>query len=314
MQMDRKPGPNDACWCGSGRKYKKCHQAQDQAGAQGVVEAPAATPRRDPLHLNEEERDCMRRACAFNAQLMDYIRDYVKPGITTGEIDQLVHDYTVQHGHKPATLGYRGFTKSCCTSVNEVICHGIPGPLMLKEGDIINVDLTSIVDGWYGDQSETLMVGDVSDEALRVTQCSFDAMWAAIDALTPGCKVKEIGRAIQRVAKAEGFSVVKEFFGHGIGKRFHQRPHIPHFAENNHGNEVLEPGMCFTIEPMINVGSWRSEIDRADGWTAYTIDGKLSAQFEHTILMTEKGPEVMTLTRRGPQRGHKFTNQQTANA
>ena len=153
-----------------------------------------------------------------------------------------------------------------------------------------------------------------NDTSMRVTQCSFDAMWAAIEALTPGCKVKEIGRAIQRVAKAAGFSVVKEFFGHGIGKRFHQRPHIPHFAENSHGNEVLEPGMCFTIEPMINVGSWRSEVDRADGWTAYTADRKLSAQFEHTILMTEKGPEVMTLTKRGPQRGHKFTNRQPANA
>ncbi|MCA8919310.1 MAG: methionyl aminopeptidase [Planctomycetes bacterium] len=305
---DRKLGPNDPCHCGSGKKYKKCHQAQDQSASQGAP-APAKTEaRRDPLILNEEEREGMRKACAFNASVMDYIRDLVKPGMTTGAIDTLVHDYTVEHGHTPATLGYRGFTKSCCTSVNDVICHGIPGPLVLKDGDIVNVDLTSIVDGWYGDQSETLFIGDVSDLAVAVTQCSFDAMWSAIDALEPGCKVKEIGRAIQKVAKASGFSVVKDFFGHGIGRRFHQRPHVPHFAENRHGSEILRPGMCFTIEPMINTGTWRAVIDESDGWTAYTTDGGLSAQFEHTILMTETGPEVMTLTKHGPQRGHHFTS------
>jgi methionyl aminopeptidase len=133
-------------------------------------------------------------------------------------------------------------------------------------------------------------------------------MWLAIDALTPNCKVIEIGRAISRRAKQDDFSVVEEFFGHGIGKRFHQRPHIPHYPDKRHGGEILRPGMCFTIEPMINVGTWRSRIDSRDGWTAYTLDGKLSAQFEHTILMTESGPEVMTLTRNGPRRGHKFSN------
>lgn len=307
---DRKLGPNDPCWCKSGRKYKKCHQAEDLAKVAGAVVPPKVEVRRDPLLLDEAERDGMRKACAFNAELMDYIRDFIKPGVTTGEIDQLVHDYTADHGHIPATLGYRGFSKSCCTSVNNVICHGIPGELMLKEGDIINVDLTSIVQGWFGDQSETFFVGDVADDAVRVTQASFDGMWAAIDAITPGCKVKEIGRAIQRVAKAEGFSVVKDFFGHGIGKRFHQRPHIPHFPENRHGSEVLAPGMCFTIEPMINTGSWKATVDERDGWTAYTIDGGLSAQFEHTILMTESGPEVLTLTKRGPQKGHSFKSPQ----
>ena len=311
---DQKLGPNDPCWCGSGRKYKKCHQAEDQAKVQGVVVPPKKEAKRDPLILDEDERNGMRKAGAFNAELMDYIREYVKPGITTGEIDQLVHDYTIDHGHIPATLGYRGFTKSCCTSVNDIICHGIPGSLKLKEGDIINVDLTSIVDGWFGDQSETFFCGEVSDLAVRVTQASFDGMWAAIDALTPGCKVKEIGRAIQKIAKAEGFSVVKDFFGHGIGRRYHQRPHVPHFAENRHGSEILRPGMCFTIEPMINTGTWRARVDENDGWTAYTVDGGLSAQFEHTILMTEGGPEVLTLTKHGPQKGHKFKSPQPVSA
>ncbi|MCB9895317.1 MAG: methionyl aminopeptidase [Planctomycetes bacterium] len=303
---DKKLGPNDPCWCGSGKKYKKCHQGQDQSAGAGKFEAPQQVRRSDPLLLDESDREKMRAAGAFNAELMDYVRDFVKPGITTGDIDKLVYDYTTQHGHTCATLGYRGFTKSCCTSVNDVICHGIPGPRVLNEGDIVNVDLTTIVDGWHGDQSESLFVGEVSEEAARVTQCSFDAMWLAIDALSPNCKVIEIGRAIKRRADQDGFSVVKEFFGHGIGKRFHQRPHIPHYPDKHHGSEILAPGMCFTIEPMINVGTWRSVVDRADGWTAYTTDGKLSAQFEHTILMTEKGPEVLTLTKRGPQRGHKF--------
>jgi methionyl aminopeptidase len=303
---DKKLGPNDACWCGSGKKYKKCHQGQDQSGKPGRVETPQQVRRGDPLLLELPERDKMRKAGAFNAELMDYIRDYIKPGITTGEIDQLVHDYTTDHGHTCATLGYRGYPKSCCTSVNDVICHGIPGGQVLKDGDIINVDLTTIVDGWHGDQSETFLVGEVSDEALRVTQCSFDAMWLAIDALSPNCKVIEIGRAIKRRADQDDLTVVKEFFGHGIGKRFHQRPHVPHYPDKHHGSEILPPGMCFTIEPMINAGTWRSVVDRSDGWTAYTTDGKLSAQFEHTILMTETGPEVLTLTKRGPQRGHKF--------
>jgi len=303
-------GPNDPCHCGSGKKYKKCHMSADRAGAR--FEPPKQIQRRDPLILNEEERDGMRRAGAFNAATLDLVRDFIKPGITTGDIDKLVHEHTVAHGHTPATLGYEGshgsppFPASCCTSVNHVVCHGIPGDLVLKEGDIVNVDLTTIVDGWHGDQSETFLVGEVSEEALLVTQCSFDSMWAAIDAIKPHSKVIEIGRAISQHARRVGCSVVKEYQGHGIGRLFHQRPHIPHFPDTYHGQQILEPGMCFTIEPMINAGTWKTVKDRRDGWTVYTADGRLSGQFEHTILMTETGPEVLTLTKNGPRKGHKF--------
>jgi methionyl aminopeptidase len=280
---------------------------QEQSAAQ--AEPPRVPERRDPLLLNETERDGMRKAGKFNAQLLDEVRAFIRPGISTKQIDDLVRTYTRDHGHICATLGYRGtYPAHCCTSVNHVICHGIPGPYELKEGDIINVDLTTIVEGWHGDQSETFLMGKVSDEALRVVQCSFDSMWGAIDALTPNCRVIEIARAVTRRAKQDGFSVVKDFFGHGVGRKFHQRPHIPHSIDKRHGSEVLQPGMCFTIEPMINVGTWRARMDAHDGWTAYTADGKLSAQFEHTILMTETGPEVLTLTSKGPRPGHKFAN------
>jgi methionyl aminopeptidase len=301
-----KLGPNDVCWCGSGRKYKKCHMGAE--AAPGAVEPPRPRGKRDPLILNELERDAMRKAGRVNAELMDQVRDFIKPGITTRDIDELVSSWTTRNGHKCATLGYRGFPANCCTSPNEVVCHGIPGDYLLRDGDIINVDLTTIVDGWHGDQSETFMVGDVGDDARRLMQCSFDSMWLAIESIRPYSKVIEIGRAVTRHARKYGFSVVEDYQGHGIGRAFHQRPHIPHFPDNYHGQQVLEPGMCFTIEPMINAGTRRTVLDRRDGWTVYTADGELSAQFEHTILMGEDGPEVLTLTRNGPQRGHRFVS------
>jgi methionyl aminopeptidase len=300
-----KLGPNDACWCGSGKKYKKCHQGADQS-AQPAVVTPVVAEKRNPLILNEDERNSMRKACAFNAQLTDEVRQIVREGITARQIDDFVRDYTRQHGHRCATMGYKNYPAHCCISVNHVVCHGIPNDYALRNGDILNVDLTTVVDGWFGDQSETFLVGEVSDDARRLVQATFDSMWAAIDAIKPFSKVIEIGRAITQHARQHDFAVVKEYQGHGIGKQFHQRPHIPHFPDHYHGQQVLEPGMCFTIEPMLSQGTWRTVLDRRDGWTVYTADGKLSAQFEHTILMTETGPEVMTLTRNGPQRGHKF--------
>jgi len=280
----------------------------------GREEAPA-TGKRNPLVLNEAEREGMRKAGRANAELLDHVRDMIRPGLSTSEINKFVHEWTIGHGYRPATLGYRNrrglpdFPASCCTSPNHVVCHGIPGDYVLQEGDIINVDLTTVVDGWHGDQSETFFVGAVSDEALELVQCSFDSMWAAIDAIRPYSKVIEIGRVISHMAKERGFSVVKEYQGHGVGREFHQKPHVPHFPDPYHGQQVLEPGMCFTIEPMINQGTWKTVMDRRDGWTVYTADGKLSAQFEHTILMTESGPEVLTLAQRGPRRGHKFVRQ-----
>ncbi|QDU98720.1 type I methionyl aminopeptidase [Lignipirellula cremea] len=258
------------------------------------------------LKLKEPQRDRMRAACSFNAQVLDMVRSRLQPGVTTEEIDNWVHTYTLDHGHTPACLGYLGFPKSCCTSVNDVICHGIPGPYRLQEGDIVNIDLTSIVDGWHGDQSETFLIGEVSDEARQVTQCSFDALYAAIDALQPNCRISEIGKAIVAVARQFKFSVVQEYVGHGLGRQFHQEPSIPHYPTPESRLQRLAPGICFTIEPMINVGGRNTTLDRGDGWTVRTKDGTLSAQFEHTILMTEDGPEILTLTADGPQKGHQF--------
>ncbi len=258
------------------------------------------------LKLLEVERDWMRVASQFNARLMDFIRPHVRAGVTTGEIDKLVHDYTLDHGRTPACLGYQGFSKSCCTSINEVICHGIPGPRVLEPGDIINIDLTTIVDGWFGDQSETFLIGEVSDEARHVSQCALDCLYAGIEATRPGGRVADIGKAIVDTAHRRGYSVVREYVGHGIGRQFHQDPSIPHFPTLQSHRDRIEPGMCFTIEPMVNVGRREAELDKDDGWTVRTKDRSLTAQFEHTILMTEEGPEILTLTQDGPQRGHKF--------
>jgi len=261
---------------------------------------------RERVLLNERERDCMRRACRFNAELMDYVRTQVRAGITTNEIDRIVHEYTLDHGHIPACLGYRGFPKSTCTSVNDVVCHGIPGAYVLKESDIVNVDLTTIVDGWFGDQSETFILGNVTDEARMLTQVAFDSLYIGIDAVKPFGRVVDIGRAIERHAHSYRFSVVREYQGHGIGQQFHLDPGIPHYVVKGGTSSPILPGMCFTVEPMINAGTWKTVIDPIDKWTVRTYDRRLSAQFEHTILVTEKGPEILTLTQNGPQRGHKF--------
>ncbi len=254
----------------------------------------------------------MRAAGRFNAQLMDFIRPNVVEGVATEELDKLVHDYTLDHGHKPACLGYPGdkypFPNSCCISVNDVICHGIPGRYVLKSGDIVNVDLTSIVEGWHGDQSETFLIGNVHQEARLVTQCAFESLYLAIDSISSGCQVSNIGSTIVEHVHQNfpGFGVVDKYIGHGIGRKFHQPPNIPHVPNRTSRQERLYAGMCFTIEPMINGGSARTVSDPTDGWTVRTADGKISAQFEHTILMTEDGPEILTTTKDGPRPGYSF--------
>lgn len=258
------------------------------------------------MTLNEEERESMRAAGRFNAQLMDHVRNFVTPGITTGEIDRIVVEYTRDHGHRAATLGYHNYPKSCCTSINEVICHGIPDDTELKPGDIVNVDLTTIVDGWFGDQSETFLIGECSDEAIGVAQAAHDCLYLGIEATTAGGRVADIGRAIVTEAHARGYSVVREFVGHGVGRKFHQDPSIPHYPNRQAYLDRLLPGMCFTIEPMINVGTHLTVLDKRDGWTVRTKDGKLSAQFEHTVLMTEDGPEILTCTQNGPRKGDRL--------
>ena len=252
----------------------------------------------------------MRAAGRFNAQLMDFVRSKIRPGITTQQIDDWVVEYTHDHGHIAACLNYPGekspFPKSSCTSVNEVVCHGIPGEYVLQDGDIVNIDLTTIVDGWHGDQSETFAIGAVDQNSLQLMQSSFDALYLAIDALRPNCRVSVIGDSIVKHIKDNyGFGVVEKYVGHGIGQDFHQLPNIPHVPTRQSRHDILAPGVCFTIEPMINAGTKRTMLLR-DGWTVLTADRQRSAQFEHTILMNENGPEILTLTKDGPQKGHRF--------
>lgn len=259
-----------------------------------------------PPIYNREEREKLREASRFNAELMDFVRPKVVAGVTTDEINTLVEEYTRDHGHIPACLGYHGFPKTLCTSINEVVCHGIPDETVLKEGDIINVDMSTIVNGFYGDQSETILIGEVSDEARHLVQMTFDSLFAGIHAIKPQGRVYDIGKAIQDLVAPTGLSIVKDYQGHGIGKAFHQEPGIPHYPLPTSKKDIIRPGMCFTIEPMLNVGTHRTEVDQVDLWTVRTSDRKLSAQFEHTILMTEEGPEILTLTQNGPQEGHQF--------
>ena len=261
--------------------------------------------KKTPIYT-ESDREGLRRAGRFNAQVMDFIRPHVKEGITTDQLDALIHDYTVGNGHIPACKGYKGFPKSICTSINEVVCHGIPDNRALKSGDIVNVDITTIVDGWYGDQSETFFIGEPPAVARRLVQVTFESLHVGICAIKPHGRVVDIGRAIYEFARSRGFEVVRKYQGHGIGREFHQEPGIPHVPHPQSAREIVRPGMCFTIEPMLNVGTWETVQDKKDGWTVRTKDGSLSAQFEHTIFMNEDGPEILTLTEHGPQAGYEF--------
>jgi methionyl aminopeptidase len=259
-----------------------------------------------PLYHRLDDVAGLRAAGTFNASVLDHVRPFVKPGVSTNTLDQLIDEYTRDNGHVPACHGYHGFPKSTCTSVNEVVCHGIPNDRPLRSGDIVNIDCTSIVDGWYGDASETFLVGDCSPAARELVQTAFDAMWVGIRALRPYGTVLDIGNAIARFGMERRVGVVESFQGHGIGRRFHQDPGIPHTPLREARNRVLTPGVCFTVEPMINAGGKETDGPLGDGWTVITRDRSLSAQFEHQILMTETGPEILTLTQHGPQEGHQF--------
>ena len=240
----------------------------------------------------------MRKAGRLAAQTLDMITEHVRPGITTEELDKLCHDFIIDHGAIPAPLNYKGFPKSICTSVNHVVCHGIPGPKKLQNGDIINIDVTVIVDGWHGDTSRMYYAGDkIPRKAQLLVDATYEAMMEGIKILRPGVTVGDIGHAIQTFAEAKRFSVVRDFCGHGIGQIFHAPPAILHYGTPGQG-EILEPGMFFTIEPMINTGDYRIKVLN-DGWTAVTRDKSLSAQFEHSIGITEDGYEIFTLSPAG---------------
>ena len=244
-----------------------------------------------------QELDGMRRAGAFNGELMDYLRPYVKAGITTEKLNTLAYDYTIQNGHIPACLGYHGFPKSLCSSINNVVCHGIPSATdILKEGDIVNVDLTTIVDGFYGDSSETFLIGYVSSRARKLVAVTARALVMAIEGVEPGMPLSTIGDIIQPFVQSHGYSVVREYTGHGVGREFHENFSVFHHRTRECDQVVLRPGMTFTIEPMINMGKQTVVTDKQDKWTVRTKDKSLSAQFEHTIAVTETGLEVLTLT------------------
>lgn len=254
-----------------------------------------------PIH-GPEAFEKMREAGNLAARCLDMITPEIIPGVSTQKIDDLVHAFIINNSAVPATLGYRGYPKSCCTSVNEVICHGIPAESeILKEKDIINVDVTVILDGWYGDTSRMFIVGGKTfGQRKKLVDATFDAMWAGINQVKPGATLGDVGAAIQKVADKGRFSVVTEFAGHGVGQQFHEPPTVVHTGQAGAG-VVLHPGMIFTIEPMLNVGKPGSRLGR-DGWRASTRDGKPSAQFEHTIGVTNNGFEVFTLSPKGLDR------------
>jgi methionyl aminopeptidase len=259
------------------------------------VQAPEAR-RSIKLH-GPEEFAAMRRAGRLAAATLDFIVPYVQPGVATGELDRLCHEYIVSHGAIPAPLGYRGFPKSICTSINHVVCHGIPGDRRLDSGDIVNIDVTVILDGWHGDTSRMYPVGDVKILPRKLCEVTWEAMMRGIAAVKPGAHLGDIGHAIQIYAEANRFSIVRDFCGHGLGRIFHDAPNVLHYGRPGTGPQLRE-GMFFTIEPMVNAGGWQVKI-LADGWTAVTKDRSLSAQFEHSIGVTADGAEIFTLSPAG---------------
>jgi methionyl aminopeptidase len=253
-----------------------------------------AEDRRIKIHP-EEAFAAMRKAGKLAAEVLDFITPHVRPGVTTDELDRLCHGFIVDHGAVPAPLNYRGFPRSICTSINHVVCHGIPGDRKLVEGDIVNIDITVILDGWHGDTSRMFLVGErVPLKARRLVEVTYEAMMRGIAVVRPGVPIGAIGEAIQTYAEAQRFSVVRDFCGHGLGRIFHDAPSILHFGEADRG-PVMREGMFFTVEPMINAGRFEVKI-LSDGWTAVTKDRSLSAQFEHTVGVTKDGHEIFTLS------------------
>jgi len=240
-----------------------------------------------------KEIEAMRAACRVAAETLVFVGEKLRPGMTTREIDEIVHEDTLRRGGFPAPLNYHGFPKSVCTSVNDVVCHGIPGDEVLRTGDIINVDVTTIYGGFHGDTSATFYIGIPSLEARHVVETARKALDLGIREVREGARLGDVGAAIQEYVEAEGCSVVRDFVGHGIGRKFHEPPQVKHFGKRGTG-ERLKAGMIFTIEPMVNVGGWEVSIDPVDKWTVRTADGSISAQFEHTCLVTKNGVEVLT--------------------
>ncbi|MGA1743076.1 MAG: type I methionyl aminopeptidase [Ilumatobacteraceae bacterium] len=302
------PLANDQCWCGSGRKYKRCHKPLEGRVLKGVVSPMRSVPdniAKPPYALTGQVKRRpespvkspdviarMRRAGATAAEVLRLAGEMVGPGITTEEIDVYVHELCIARGAYPSPLNYQHFPKSVCTSVNEVICHGIPDSRELEDGDIVNLDVTCYLDGVHGDTNATFAVGHISDEDRQLINVTEECTWLGIAAVKPNAPLSDIGRAIESHAKKHRYGVVKAFIGHGIGEQFHTDIQILHYYEPRN-NMLMRPGMTFTIEPMITLGSDKHRM-WDDEWTAVTIDGKRTAQFEHTVLVTDDGVEVLT--------------------
>lgn len=286
---------NESCWCGSGKKYKKCHLAFDERlnSIKFNIFKGQERPSKRIIN-NESDIEGIRKSGVINTAALDLAASMIKPGIDTLSINNAVHDFIVSKGGIPACLNYEGFPKSICISLNDVVCHGIPSAkTILQEGDIVNVDITTILDGYYADASRMFMIGEVSPLAERLVRVTKECMELGIEAARPWHFVGDIGAAVEKHAKENGYSVVTDFGGHGVGKAFHLEPYVDHVGDIDTGM-LLVPGMTLTVEPMINMGKYKITIDKKDGWTVRTKDHTLSAQWEKTILITETGTEVLS--------------------
>lgn len=283
---------NELCWCGSGKKYKKCHmQIEDKIlllAAEGHI-VPDRSMLKTPAQIEE-----IKKSAALNTAVLDHVAKHIHAGMSTAEIDKLVYDYTTEHGGIPAPLGYEGFPKSVCTSINNEVCHGIPDEhIILEDGDIINVDVSTILNGYYSDASRMFAIGELSDRAKKIMKVTEECVELGLAAAKPWGHLGDIADAINSHAQANGYSVVEDIGGHGIGLEFHEEPFVSYVTPK--GSEmVLVPGMMFTIEPMINEGSPDFFVDEENDWTVYTEDDGLSAQIEYMVLVTETGVEVLS--------------------
>ena len=283
---------NDKCWCKSGLKYKNCHMEFDEKIK--ILKNKGCKVPSHNIIKTKEQIEGIKESAKINNAVLDLVSENIKIGMTTDDIDKLVHDFTISQGAIPAPLGYGGFPKSLCTSINSQICHGIPSEdVVLKDGDIINIDVSTIYNGYFSDASRMFMLGNVSENAKKLVEVTKECLYKGIEAVKPWGHLGDVGAAIQEHAHKNGYSVVRDFGGHGIGLQFHEDPFVFHVGRKNEGM-ILVPGMIFTIEPMINEGTYELYIDAENEWTSYTDDGKLSAQWEHMILVTEDGVEILS--------------------